>query len=262
MDLSFAKYIYKSILMFFKTDWVNTSLINLFYLPFRQGCKFPILLFHSKLSIRKDSRIIIDCDDSDCHFGMIKLGLKHSGNVLTCSGINLNLQSGELIFKGAGIMGNGCCIQTLGGTIQFGKNFGITGDFTICSENKIDIGPNFSSSWDVSIYDTDFHDYIDVDTGNQMPKTLPIQIGSNSWICQRVTILKGTILPEWSVVAAGTVANKDFSKCLSYTVFAGVPAKAITKRIQRIDIARISQLKKWNITRGFNVFSPMNYKDK
>lgn len=47
------KKLVKSFLLFIKVDWIDTIRMNLFFLPFRQGRKFPILLFKAKLHVAK-----------------------------------------------------------------------------------------------------------------------------------------------------------------------------------------------------------------
>ena len=91
---------------------------------------------------------------------MIKLGIRYSRNILQTTGIQIDLRSsGGIIFYGSGIMGCGSNIITRKeGIIEFGKNFGISGNFSVCSLSKIEIGNNLSCSWNVSIYDTDFHE--------------------------------------------------------------------------------------------------------
>lgn len=206
MSLQKIKIIIKKIIFIFKVDWINTIRINLL-LPFRQRKHLPILLFKSSLKIKK-GKILLDVDQKNIKFGMLKLGLKHSGNIISSKGICINLNSGNLIFKGSGIIGNGSTIQLLGGNIIFGKNFGITGNFNLASKKHISIGENLSCSWDVSVYDTDFHECIEPINGRPLQTNESIHIGNNVWICQKATILKGVILPDWVTIGACSLVNK------------------------------------------------------
>ena len=52
----------------------------------------------------------------------------------------------------------------------------------------------------------------------------PVEIGENCWIGERVIILPGVTIGEWSVVAAGSVVTKSVSP---YTIVAGNPARPI-----------------------------------
>lgn len=52
----------------------------------------------------------------------------------------------------------------------------------------------------------------------------PIKIGKNVWIGSRSTILPGVKVGDGSIVAAGSVVNKDVP---SNSIVAGIPAKVI-----------------------------------
>ena len=54
----------------------------------------------------------------------------------------------------------------------------------------------------------------------------PVEIGEGCWLGEKVIVLPGVTLGERCVVAAGAVVTKSFP---SYTLLAGVPAKAIKK---------------------------------
>jgi len=56
---------------------------------------------------------------------------------------------------------------------------------------------------------------------------LPVIIEDDVWIGANVTILKSVHIGEGSVIAAGAVVTKDVP---SYTIIAGVPARALRKR--------------------------------
>ena len=64
---------------------------------------------------------------------------------------------------------------------------------------------------------------IDVYEGRQ--DSHPIKIGDYCFISSGVKILGGSILPSFSVLAAGAVLNKKYEK--EWTLYAGVPAKPI-----------------------------------
>ncbi|CVK21574.1 acyltransferase [Sporomusa sphaeroides] len=53
---------------------------------------------------------------------------------------------------------------------------------------------------------------------------LPIRIGNGCWIGARVTVLAGVTIGEGTVIAAGSLVNKD---CEPNSLYAGVPAKKI-----------------------------------
>lgn len=253
------KQIVKKILLFVQVDWIDTFRLNLFHLPHEQGRKFPILLFKAKLHIAHGAFMELQVPQHECKFGMIKLGCQYSKNVIAPIGVQIDLRSnGGLIFKGSGIMGHGSNIITRrDGIISIGKNFRISGNFSVCAHTKISIGDNLSCSWGVSIYDTDFHETEDAVTGNLIDMTRPVSVGNNCWLCQKCTVLKGGCIPDWSTVGALALVNRDYTDWPPYSVFAGIPARAISKKIRRIDQTAIANLYDWNITSGLSTLKPL-----
>ena len=56
----------------------------------------------------------------------------------------------------------------------------------------------------------------------------PIIIGDKVWIGMRATILKGVVIGDGAIIAAGAVVTKDVSPG---TLVGGVPAKLIKKDV-------------------------------
>ena len=125
-------------------------------------------------------------------------------------------------------MGNGSALEVAqSGIVEFGKNFGITSSFRLACRKKISIGDNFSSSWDVQIFDTDFHTMVNLKTGEYSIDTKEVFIGNDVWLANRVTVLKGAYIPNRSIVACNSIFNKNMPDETSNTIFAGCPARPI-----------------------------------
>jgi len=89
---------------------------------------------------------------------------------------------------------------------------------------SIKIGNNVAISKGVIIRDSDNHEI--GEDGKDISK--PIEIGDNVWIGLRAIILKGVKIGNGSIIAAGSLVNKDIpANCLA----AGVPAKIIKENI-------------------------------
>lgn len=96
-------------------------------------------------------------------------------------------------------------------TLSFGNNTIITGNTTIISTQEISIGDRCMISWENLIMDSDWHNIVDLNTGNVKPKQKPITIGNHVWIGCRCTILKGTSILDDSIVASNSKISKVFT---------------------------------------------------
>jgi acetyltransferase-like isoleucine patch superfamily enzyme len=71
----------------------------------------------------------------------------------------------------------------------------------------------------------DSHSIYDSATGLRLNSASNIEIGSHVWVAQGVTILKRSVVPSGSVVAAKSLVNKKFDE--PNILIAGIPAKKI-----------------------------------
>lgn len=62
--------------------------------------------------------------------------------------------------------------------------------------------------------------------GNQPLIKGDVEIGENCWIGEKVTILPGVIVGDWSIIGAGSVVNRSVP---SYSIAVGNPAKVIKR---------------------------------
>ena len=185
---------------------------------------------------------------------MIKLGIKHEPSCITNFGVNIK-NRGSLIFHGPLIIGNGCSLVCeRDSVLEFGKNCGITGRFNVhCAEN-IFLGDCVSVSWNVNIFDTDFHQTSNPITKKHNNMTSPIRIGHNSWICQDVTILKRSSIPDYCTVSTKSLVNKPLLAD-KFCVIGGIPAKVLNDvYILREDINSNLAKNNWFITKGLFPF--------
>lgn len=97
-----------------------------------------------------------------------------------------------------------------------------------CS-SKLIIGKFVLIAQDVVIRTSDGHSIFNI--GESEPYNAPedIIIGDNVWIGERSVILKGSAIPNNSIVASCALVNKSFSQ--ENTILAGVPAKIVKENI-------------------------------
>lgn len=240
MRVGILKKIKRSVKLFYKfffTDIICTLRINA-KLPLKQAIKLPIWVYGCKID-NLNGKIKIDNDSIQT--GMIRLGLKTSGMCGCHNSLNISILGG-MIFLGPGYLGNNSAIEVgEKGLLTMGANFGITGNFRVACRKSITIGENFSSSWGVGIYDTDFHNVISIKNGNVCNYDKAVIIGKDCWICQNSIVLKGTALPNRSILASSSLINKDFSKNEENIMYAGIPAKPIKSGITREEFIRFEK---------------------
>jgi len=204
-------------------NWNKTIYINFKTQTFRNALKLPIFIY-GKVTIRNLSgKIIIDAPITR---RMICIGLEVD-QFSSPKGSVLIYIPGTMIFKGHAIIAADCCID-VSGTLTIG-NFCLFGtSVKIRCWDKITIGKGTRITVECQVFDTNFHYMRNVVTGKIYPCSKKIDIGCYSWIGNRTTIMKGTRLPDYSIVAGNSLLNKDFTQdAPQYPTIAGIPAKVV-----------------------------------
>lgn len=117
-------------------------------------------------------------------------------------------------------------------TLSIGNNVHFNERCTIHSKLKITINDNCRFGWNVQILDSDFH-YM-VNKGKLTYRNAPVVIGNNVWVTNSVSVMKGTYLPAYTVVASNSLVNKNFKEMGEHCMIGGVPAKYITNGVERL----------------------------
>ena len=200
--------------------------LNIKYFGLREGIKLPIFVSKNvKLQSLKGS-ISFDCPIKT---GLVKLGFETLG--ISDKKYNRTIwhNNGKIIFKAGAEFGNSMKICVFkGGVLRVGDSCGFTGNSTIICSKNISIGSQCLISWECQIMDTDFHKIF-----NQQKDIInnpeSIRIGDSVWVGSRVSILKGSIIPANSVIASGSIINKEFSH--ENCIYGGIPAKSLRQDI-------------------------------
>ena len=83
------------------------------------------------------------------------------------------------------------------------------------------------------IMDTDFKATVNTITNTVNSIEKPIVIGCNNWLCFGSKILKGSVTPDYCIVSAGTIINKDYSNVGVNTILGAIDnVKVIAKDIK------------------------------
>ena len=189
----------------FQINWLKTFYINFRALPFKDAVKLPLLIFQRTGICSLKGRITVS---GPVKFGMIKIGrceVSHKRYAHTVLHID-----GTVHFSGKASLGSGSAlIVSRGGELCMGKEFRITADTAIICEKSITIGEGFLSSWENLIMDSDRHNIFNKE-GELLNPPRPITIGNHVWLGCRTTVLKGTVIPDNCIAAAGSVLTGTF----------------------------------------------------
>lgn len=119
-------------------------------------------------------------------------------------------------------------IRHLGEGLIIGNNVGIAQNCFIQVRGKVEIGDNVIFGPNVSIFSENHnYDNLDLPISMQGETRKGVIIESGVWLGTRVVILDGVRVGENSIVAAGSIVNKDVPP---YSIVGGVPAKMIKSR--------------------------------
>ncbi len=196
----------------------KTLIFNFYYLPFQQAIKLPVFISY-RLKLR-DMRGSITIDQ--CKTGIIQIGFNSFGFVVG-HGEALWSSTADIHFQGKVRVGCNPKFR-LSGTLTFENDFEAGHDFLLICQSHIHFEQATLLSWNVSIMDADGH--VIYDENNQESNApRKIRIGKHTWIGCHTTILKGTILPEESIVASHTVTTKPFTQ--KNCIIAGNPGRVI-----------------------------------
>jgi acetyltransferase-like isoleucine patch superfamily enzyme len=113
-----------------------------------------------------------------------------------------------------------CIISTVkeGAEISIGRGCGFSGTVIGCA-SKIVIAENVRCGANTLITDTDWH----TDDPRTGPDA-PVKIGKGVWLGVNVTVLKGVVIGENTLVAAGSLVTRSLP---ANVVAGGIPAKVL-----------------------------------
>lgn len=202
---------------------------NFYYLDFKDALHLPILLYKPHF-VKMQGNINIINKIGGVRFGMIRLGFNNV-SLYPFSGIVWE-NRGTVVFEGKADIGNYSAISSGNqGHLIFGENFRASCGLKIACYNSISFENDVLIGWDSTITDTDFH-ALQID-GKASKGYGKVRIGANSWIASQCLILKGTWLPEKTIVAARSVINSDFTEFGTEILIAGNPARFKRNHIYR-----------------------------
>lgn len=184
---------------------VQTLYLNFRCLPVRQAIKFPVVI-KGKFNIHSLGKIVIDTPN--VHRAMIRFGGFNNKSARPTRIVN----NGTIIFRGYATIWEGVLLELgnesildIGNDVLLGENV------NIMLRRGCIIGDYARIAFDSQIMDSDFHYMLNLDNNEIKDCTSPVVIGNYNWIGNRTTIKKGTITPDYTIVAApNALLSKDY----------------------------------------------------
>lgn len=150
-----------------------------------------------------------------------------------------NINKSFLRIRGKLVLGNNVIMQQgivlsvcHNATLRIGNNVFFNERVTIHSKDSISIGDKCRFGWNTQILDSGFH-YM-INKGKIAYRNAPVVLEHNVWVANGVSIMKGTYLPAYTVVASNSLVNKNYSEIGEHCLIGGVPAKYITNGVERL----------------------------
>ena len=158
---------------------------------------------------------------------MLRGRLRTNGRGLLGRRSSLQVRPGGSMRIGAGFVTDDDVLIAASGSLTLGDNVFINSGSRLVAHESIEIGSNVVIAANVSILDHDHRTSVEggrlVIDGDRFV-TAPIRIGSNVWLGDKATVLKGVSIGDNVIVGANSVVTKDVA---SGSVVAGVPARLI-----------------------------------
>ena len=215
----------------FQHNWIAILYFNFKMLPFKQAIHLPVDFYHHVRFNDLSGKVRIK--SNRIYRGMIKIGGRGSDIFSRqCSVITLRgyMELGYGIELGTGIS----LVVDKNAKFILGNNVRLGANTKLYCTKQIEMGNEIDFSWECQIFDTNFHYMKNIENGQIYPIDNPIKIGSYNWFGNRVTVMKGTVTPDNTIVASNSLCNKDYSEKGEYILLAGSPAVMKKKGCKRL----------------------------
>lgn len=207
----------------------NTLKLNFSLLPLSQAWRLPIYCYGKCKSLSLRGRIILN---TPIQSGLIKIGYA-SDAFSWDTRVLINIK-GNWIVNGPFSASRGVTLEVVG-TLETDEGVGLGARVKIRCWNSIKLGKYVRLAEECQLFDTNFHFIQDVLTREVSTIYGTINIGDYSWIGNRTSIMKGTVLPRRTIVASNSLVSKDYSAIsVEYPLLGGTPAKFISSGKARI----------------------------
>lgn len=189
-----------------------------------KGLTFPVIVSRDcRLKLR--GRVEV----ANYKFATITIGFGGSDGVVENRYSYFSVARGtSVIFAGRAGISAGNSVRVDAGTLLIGNNFSTNKNCFIACSKGVSIGDDVTFGWNINVRDNDGHVVINKISGG-VSESAPVRVGNHVWVASFAHILKGTTIPDDSVVAYGSIVTKAFDG--SNLLIGGVPAKVLKEDI-------------------------------
>ncbi len=203
----------------------KTLRFNLHYFPLKTAVKLPVFVSHRTCLRELHGRVVLPASVQPA---MVKIGFGDVGHYDRKRSRTIWQVSGTVTFRGVAGIGHGSKISVRG-HVEFGDHFNMTAESTVVCAKEIIFGNDCLIAWGVLVMDTDEHPILDME-GNRLNPDKPIVLGTHVWIGCKSVLLKGAIVPDNTVVAAGTWLRTAFTG--AHQIIGGDPPTVLKENVQ------------------------------
>ena len=203
----------------------KTLRFNLHYFPLKTALKLPVVVSHRTYLRELHGQVELP---EKVERAMVKIGFGDVGHYDRKRSRGIWQVSGTVSFGGKASIGHGSKISVRG-DLHLGDGFNMTAESTIVCAKEIRFGNDCLLSWDILVMDTDEHALYNKENERINPDKA-IQVGDHVWIGCKCVLLKGAVVPDNTVVAAGTLLTSSFSG--EHQVIGGNPPSVLKNNVR------------------------------
>ncbi len=203
-----------------KLIWLGFRIINRFPL---NNSKIKWQIFDCKGLMQKCSAKIRGSDN--------RVMIGANSRLVRCKFYINGTHSKIIIGENCNLIDTEFYIEDNNGSIKIGDRTNITGSTQLAAIEgcSISIGEDCLFSSDIKVRTGDSHPILNMDDVRINP-SCDVVLHDRVWVGNRVTILKGSVIPNDCVIGSASVVTKAYSEMNS--IYAGNPAKMIKTKIK------------------------------
>ncbi|GAA4333158.1 hypothetical protein GCM10023149_39740 [Mucilaginibacter gynuensis] len=205
---------------------LKTIVFNLKYFPFKTAVKLPVFISNNVYLYKTQGKVTLN---GPIKTAMVQIGYGRIGISDFKRSRAIWEVYGEVVFNGRAFIMHGCKINVgPEGQLIIGEDFNMSTECALVAAKKIEIGNQSGISWESLVMDTDFHHIFD-ENGEVFNHPKEVIIGDKVWVGCRCTILKGSVIPSGSIVAANSLVTKRLVG--ENNIFGGNPMRVLKSNI-------------------------------